>query len=171
MNPANWTEQGLAAAASFGEPGVTPPEQLRGLSGLEFLQGMREGRFPPPPIAAATDMTLIHVERGVAIFQGMPGFRFYNPLSTVHGGWISVMLDSCMGCSVHTMLEREIGYTTAELKINFVRPVFDKTGPLRAEGKVIHFGRQIATAEGKLVDESGKLYAHGTTTCLIFPMK
>lgn len=116
-------------------------------------------------------MTLIHVERGVAIFQGMPGFRFYNPLSTVHGGWISVMLDSCMGCSVHTMLEREIGYTTAELKINFVRPVFDKTGPLRAEGKVIHFGRQIATAEGKLVDESGKLYAHGTTTCLIFPMK
>jgi uncharacterized protein (TIGR00369 family) len=170
MKPSAWTEQGIALAARFSQPGVTPLEQARTLPGIEFLQGMLDGRFPPPPIAAATDMILLSVERGAAVFQGSPGFRFYNPLGTVHGGWISTLLDSCMGCAVHTMIEPQQGYTTAELKINFVRPVFDKTGPLRAEGKVIHFGRQIATAEGRLVDEGGKLYAHGTTTCLIFPI-
>jgi uncharacterized protein (TIGR00369 family) len=171
MDQANWTEQGRSAAIAFAEPGVTPIEDVRALSGIEFLQGMLQGRFPPPPIARATDMILYRVEPGMAIFQGTPGFRFYNPLGTVHGGWISTLLDSCMGCAIHSMLDRGQGYTTAELKINFVRPVFDKTGPLRAEGRVIHFGRQIATSDGKLVDESGKLYAHGTTTCLLFPMK
>jgi uncharacterized protein (TIGR00369 family) len=170
MTSDNWTEQGHTAAAGIGKPGVTPLEQVRNTSGLEFLQGMLDGRFPPPPIASANDMILYRVELGVAIFQGTPGFRFYNPLGTVHGGWISTLLDSCMGCAIHTRLEPGQAFTTAELKINFVRPIFEKTGPLRAEGRVIHFGRQIATSEGKLVDESGKLYAHGTTTCLIFPM-
>jgi len=170
MKPPNWAEQGRRAAAGLAEPGVTPLEQVRTLSGMEFLQGMLQGKFPPPPIAAAADMILYRVESGIAVFQGTPGARFYNPLGTVHGGWISTLLDSCMGCAVHSMLERGQGFTTAELKINFVRPIFDGSGPLRAEGKVIHFGRQIATSEGRLVDERGKLYAHGTTTCLIFPM-
>jgi uncharacterized protein (TIGR00369 family) len=170
MDQANWTEQGRSAATAFAEPGVTPLEDVRELSGIEFLQGMLQGRLPPPPIAAASDMILYHVEPGVAVFQGTPGFRFYNPLGTVHGGWISTLLDSCMGCAIHSRLARGQGHTTMELKINFVRPVFDKTGPLRAEGRVIHFGRQVATSEGKLVDEGGKLYAHGTTTCLIFPL-
>lgn len=169
MNQPNWTEQGRSASASFAAEGVTPLEQVRNTSGMEFLQGMLEGRFPPQPIAAAADMILYRVEPGTAVFQGTPGFRFYNPLGTVHGGWISTLLDSCMGCAVHTMLDRGQGFTTAELKVNFVRPIFN-SGPLRAEGKVIHFGRQVATAEGKLMDERGKLYAHGTTTCLIFPM-
>jgi uncharacterized protein (TIGR00369 family) len=170
MGNTNWTEQAQNVAAGFAEAGVTPLEQVRRTSGIEFLQGMLQGRYPPPPIAGAADMILYRVEPGLAIFQGIPGFRFYNPLGTVHGGWISTLLDSCMGCAVHSMLERGQGFTTAELKINFVRPIFDKNGPLRAEGRVIHFGRQIATSEGKLVDERGKLYAHGTTTCLIFPM-
>jgi uncharacterized protein (TIGR00369 family) len=170
MNQPTWTEQGQSAAAGFAEAGVTPLEQVRNVSGMEFLQGMLQGRFPPPPIAAAADMILYRVEPGIAIFQGTPGFRFYNPLGTVHGGWVSTLLDSCMGCAIHTMIVGGQGYTTAELKINFVRPIYDKSGPWRAEGKVIHVGRQIATAEGKLVDESGKLYAHGTTTCLIFSM-
>jgi uncharacterized protein (TIGR00369 family) len=166
----NWTEQGRTAEARFAPAGVTPLEQVRALSGIEFMQGMLDGRFPQPPIAGASSMMLLHVERGVAVFQGTPDFRYYNPLGTVHGGWISTLLDSCLGCAIHTMLEAGQGYTTAELKINFVRPVLDNSGPLRAEGKVIHVGRQLATSEGRLTDESGKLYAHGTTTCLIFPM-
>lgn len=170
MEKPGWTAEGRAAAAQFTEAGVTPMEVVRTLSGMEFLEGMRAGRYPPPPIAIACDMMLFHVERGVAVFQGQPGFKFYNPLGTVHGGWISTLLDSCMGCAVHSMLEAATGFTSVELKINFVRPIFEKTGPLRAEGKVIHFGKQIATAEGKLTDESGKLYAHGTTTCLCFPI-
>ena len=170
MKTSDWAEQGRKVAAGFGEPGVTPMETVRTHTGLEFLLGMMQGRYPPAPIAHSCDFILFHVERGVAIFQGNPGFRFYNPLGTVHGGWISTLLDSCMGCAVHTMMDKGQAYTTAELKVNFVRPILDKTGPLRAEGKVIHLGRQIATAEGKLVDEGGKLYAHGSTTCLIFPI-
>ena len=170
MKPSNWTEQAQSVADRSAEAGVTPLERVREVSGIEFLQGIIEGRFPTPPIGGASDMILYHVEPGVAIFQGMPAVRFYNPLGTVHGGWISTLLDSCMGCAIHSRLARGQGHTTTELHINFVRPVFEKTGPLRAEGRVIHFGRQIATSEGKLVDEAGKLYAHGTTTCLIFPL-
>src|SRR5277367_5367640 len=104
MKPLDWVEL-ARAAAGLGAVGVTPLQEIRTLSGLEFLEGMLSGRFPPPPIATAADMVLAHVERGVAIFQGTPGFRFYNPLGTVHGGWISTMLDSCMACSAQTMLE------------------------------------------------------------------
>jgi uncharacterized protein (TIGR00369 family) len=170
MNPSSWTEQGESVSARFAEAGVTPLETVRETSGIEFLQGIRDGRFPTPPIGGASDMILYHVEPGTAIFQGRPGVRFYNPLGTVHGGWISTLLDSCMGCAIHTRLERGQGYTTTGLSINFVRPIFEKTGPLRAEGRVIHVGKQTATSEGRLVDEAGKLYAHGTTTCLIFPI-
>ena len=170
MSQSNWTEQGESAAARFVEGGVTPLEKVRETTGLEFLQGMIDGKFPPPPIAGVSDMILYRVEPGVAVFQGKPGFRFYNPLGTVHGGWISTLLDSCMGCAIHSRLERGQGFTTTGLNINFVRPIFEKTGPLRAEGRVIHFGKQVATSEGRLVDEAGKLYAHGTTTCLIFPL-
>jgi uncharacterized protein (TIGR00369 family) len=170
MTQSNWTEEAQSIAARFSAEGVTPLERVRETSGIDFLQGMIEGRFPPPPIAGSSDMILYHVEPGLAIFQGKPGFRYYNPLGTVHGGWICTLLDSCMGCAIHSRLERGQGFTTTELNINFVRPIFEKTGPLRAEGRVIHFGKQIATSEGKLLDESGKLYAHGTTTCLIFPL-
>jgi uncharacterized protein (TIGR00369 family) len=151
-------------------PGVSSIDTLRAQSGLELLQGMLEGRVPRPPIADTLDFYLIEVERGRAVFQGKPKPAFFNPIGTIHGGWTATLLDSCMACAVHTTVPKGQGYTTVEFKLNLVRPVMPDTGPLRAEGKVINAGRTIATSEGRLVDASGKLYAHGTETCLIFPL-
>jgi uncharacterized protein (TIGR00369 family) len=105
---------------------------------------------------------------GVAVFQGKPMLRHYNPLGTVHGGWFCTLLDSALGCAVHTTLPAGKGYTTLEIKVNMVRPLTDAVPLVRAEGKVIHAGRQVATAEGQIVGPDGKIYAHATTTCLIF---
>jgi uncharacterized protein (TIGR00369 family) len=148
--------------------GVVSMEEARKLSGLEFMQGIVSGKYPIPPIAETMDFTLDEVGPGLAIFSGEGKFAHYNPLGTVHGGWIATLLDSCMGCCVHTMLKPGQGYTSLEIKVNFVRPVLDTSGRVRAEGRVIHMGRTTATAEGKLIDANGKLLAHGTTTCIIF---
>jgi uncharacterized protein (TIGR00369 family) len=149
--------------------GVTPLAQVKHLSGLEFMRGILEGRFPPPPIAAALKFELVEVEQGRAVFEGTPDFGFYNPIGSVHGGYAATLLDSCMGCAVHTALPAGQAYTTLEFKINYVRGMTDQTGRVRAEGRVIHPGNRAATAEGHLYDARGKLLAHGTTTCLIFP--
>ncbi len=148
--------------------GVVPVNAVRPLSGLEFITALSEGRFPKPPIAVLMDFQPVEVERGRVVFAATPGEQHYNPLGSVHGGYISTLLDSCMGCAVHTQLGPGQGYTSLELKVNFVRRVSAETGPVRAEGKVIHVGGQVATAEGRLVDAEGRLLAHGTTTCLIF---
>jgi len=150
--------------------GVTPLDQVKHLTGLEFMQGILEGKFPPAPIAAALKFELTAVEHGRAVFEGVPEFAFYNPISSVHGGYAATLLDSCMGCAVHTTLPAGQAYTTLEFKINFVRAMTDKTGRVRAEGRVIHPGNRAATAEGNLYDSRGKLLAHATTTCLIFPL-
>ena len=150
--------------------GVTPLDQVKHLSGLEFMQGILEGRFPPAPIMAALKFELVEVEHGRAIFEGEPEFAFYNPIGSVHGGYAATLLDSCMGCAVHTTLAPGQAYTTLEFKINFVRAMSDKTGRVRAEGRVIHPGSRVATAEGNLCDARGKLLAHATTTCMIFPI-
>ena len=150
--------------------GVTPLEQVKHLSGLEFIQGMLEGRFPRAPIMAALKFELVEAEHGRAVFEGVPEFAFYNPISSVHGGYASTLLDSCMGCAVHASLPAGMAYTTLEFKINFVRAITDKTGRVRAEGRVIHPGNRAATAEGHIYDAQGKLLAHGTTTCLVFPI-
>jgi len=150
--------------------GVTPLDQVKHLSGLEFMQGILEGRFPPAPIAAALKFELTQVELGHAVFEGVPEFAFYNPISSVHGGYAATLLDSCMGCAVHTTLPAGQAYTTLEFKINFVRAMTEQTGRVRAEGRVIHPGKRAATAEGNLYDSRGKLLAHATTTCLVFPM-
>lgn len=110
----------------------------------------------------------VGVRAGLAVFQGHPKLEHYNPLGTVHGGWTATLLDSAMGCAVHSMLSAGRGYTTLEFKLNFVRPLTDAVPLVRAEGKLIHGGKQVATAEGRLVGPDGKLYAHATTTCLIF---
>src|SRR5258706_1976190 len=112
----------------------------------------------------------IEAEAGRIVFQRTPTFDFYNPIGPVHGGWACTLLDSCMSCAVETILKTGNAYTTGELKVNLVQPLTDKPGPVRAEGKVIHPGRQLATAEGRIVGPDGKLYAHGTTTCVIFPI-
>jgi uncharacterized protein (TIGR00369 family) len=150
--------------------GVIPLDQVKHLSGLEFMQGILEGKFPPPPITAALKFELAEVEHGRAVFEGVPEFAFYNPIGAVHGGYGATLLDSCMGCAVHSTLPAGQAYTTLEFKINFVRAMTDKTGRVRAEGRVIHPGNRAATAEGNLYDARGKLLAHATTTCLIFPV-
>jgi uncharacterized protein (TIGR00369 family) len=150
--------------------GLASPEEVKLLSGLEFVKRMHAGLFPAAPISKVMQFQLTDVEQGKVVFSAHPSAEFYNPLGTVHGGYTTTLLDSCMGCAVHSTLPAGMAYTTLEIKINFVRPITDKTGPVRAEGNVISAGKRVATAEGRLVDATGKLYAHGTTTCLIFPL-
>ena len=157
----------MTAEAGYG---VMPIEQVRALDGLALFKGLVEGRFPAPPIAKVLGFTLTEVEFGRVVFAYTPVADHYNPLGTVHGGVAATLLDSVMGCCVHTTLKAGIGYTTVEIKVNYVRAMTDKTGPVAVEGKVINVGSRIATSEGRLYDGAGKLLAHGTTTCLIFPI-
>ena len=143
-------------------------EEGRRLSGMEYVQAIVTGELPAPPISELMGFRLVLAEPGRAVFEMEPGPQHYNPIGSVHGGIALTLLDSAMGCAVHTQLERGVGYTTLEVKTNFVRPITADTGVIRCEGIVIHQGSRIATAEGKLTDPNGKLLAHGTTTCLIF---
>jgi uncharacterized protein (TIGR00369 family) len=140
------------------------------LSGLEFLQKIVSGELPSPPIAMVLGFRLAKVEKGLAVFEFEPAEFHYNPIGVVHGAMAGMLLDSTMGCSVQTTLPAGMAYTTLEFKVNLVRPVTKKTGLMRAEGRLIHAGARVGTAEGKLIDAADKIYAHGTTTCLIFPM-
>lgn len=148
--------------------GVLTLENLRENSGLELFRKMITGELPRPPISDTLGFLLVEAEKGRVVFQGHPAHRHYNPIGSVHGGFHATLLDSCVACAVQSTLEAGQGYTTIELKINYIRALTDRVGPVRAEGKVIHAGKQIGTAEGKLYDADGKLYAHATTTCLIF---
>jgi uncharacterized protein (TIGR00369 family) len=139
-----------------------------GMSGLEALQLIASGELPPPPIGTTLGFGPIEVEEGRATFTVEPAEFHYNPIGVVHGGLALALLDSAMGCAVHTLLEAGVGYTTLEVKTNFVRPIKSETGVIRCEGIVIHSGSRVVTAEGKVTDTGGKLLAHGTTTCLIF---
>jgi uncharacterized protein (TIGR00369 family) len=139
-------------------------------SGLEFLGRMTGGELPRPPIAEVLDFRLVKAETGFAVFEFEPAEFHYNPIGVVHGAMAGMLLDSAMGCSVQTTLPAGMAYTTLEFKVNLVRAVTMKTGLMRAEGRVIHTGARVATAEGKLIDVAGKIYAHGTTTCLIYPI-
>ena len=123
--------------------GVVPREIAAGISGLDFLEGLRDGKHPVPPFAAETDILIAEVDSGRVVFEATPSRRFYNPLGTVHGGWISTLLDSAMGCAVHSVLKAGQAYTTVDMTVSFVRPVFEKTGRLRCEGKIIHAGNRI----------------------------
>lgn len=151
-----------------GRPGLASPEVVAGLTGLEVMQEMLAGRLPFPHIAETLDFALVEVDAGKAVFQGTPQLKHYNPLGSVHGGWYATLLDSALGCAVHTMLPPGRAYTTAELSVNIVRAATSESGPLRAIGTVLHCGRQLATAEARIVGPDDKLYAHGTTTCLVF---
>jgi len=150
--------------------GVSTLEQLRTRSGLEFLRAIANCELPSPPIGRTLNFFLQEVQEGHVVFQGEPKAEFYNPVGSIHGGWASTLLDSCMACAVQTTLKAGQAYTTLELKINLVRAIAADTGPLRAEGWIVHAGRQVATADGKLYGPDGKLYAHGSTTCLVFAL-
>ena len=139
----------------------------RRLGGLEFLRAIISGELPQPPIAETLGFRLREVDEGRAAFDVVPAEYQYNPIGVVHGGVAATLLDSAMTCAIHTMLPAGVGVTTLEIKVNFLRPITIDTGQLRCEAKVLHFGGRTGTAEGRLVDQAGKLYAHGTTTCII----
>lgn len=165
-------EQEVLARMEAGPgPGVARPEQIAGLSGLQMMQAMLRGEIPYAAIAKTLDFAIIEVSEGRAVFQGTPGPAHLNPMGTIHGGWYATLLDSALGCAVHTMMPPGRAYTTAELGVNLVRAIGPKVTRVRAEGKVIHCGRQLATAEARIVGPDGTLYAHATTTCLVFEMK
>ena len=139
----------------------------RSMAGIDFLRAMRDGDLPPPPIAVLLGFTLTQVEPGQVVFECTPGERHYNPIGVVHGGLAMTLLDSCMGCAVQTHMPAGSGYTTLEAKTNLVRAITAETGKLRAIGRTVHVGKRMATAEGRLEDAAGKLYAHATTTCIV----
>lgn len=149
-------------------PGLAQPKEIEGKTGLEVMQAMLRGEIPYAAIAKTLDFTLLRVEAGAAVFQGRPLAQHLNPLGTIHGGWVATLLDSALGCAVHTMLPPGRAYTTAELGVNYVKGLTPRVERVRAEGRVIHCGRQLATAEARLTGPDGTLYAHGTTTCLVF---
>ncbi len=176
--PHNHLDQWLADEKAAGKhlesgtgPGLATPDQVAGKSGLEVMQAMLRGELPYPHIAQTLNFSLIEVSKGGAIFQGTPQIAHYNPLGSVHGGWFATLLDSALGCAVHTMMPAGRAYTTAELSVNIVKAITLKVPRVRAEGRVIHCGRQLATADARLVGPDGTLYAHATTTCLVFEMK
>jgi uncharacterized protein (TIGR00369 family) len=167
-------ERGQPPTASAEKPfitGLVPPGEIMALSGLEFLTGMADGKLPQAPMCATLGFHLAEVSDGYARFDGVPEFRHYNPIGTVHGGFAATLLDSALGCAIFTTLAKGEAWTTLELKLNLVRPISKDTGTVRAEGRIIHRGRTVATAEGTVKDMAGKLYAHATTTCMIFPNK
>lgn len=138
------------------------------LSGIDYLYAIRDGELPPPPIAALMGFAPVEVEEGRVVFAVEPAEYHYNPIGLVHGGLAATLLDSAMGCAVQTLLPAGVGYTTLEVKVNYVRPMTRDTGRVLAEATVLHRGSRVATAEGRVfAEDTGKLLAHGTTTCMV----
>lgn len=139
-----------------------------GLSGMEYLQKIVAGELPPPPIGALLNFRIAELSEGRAVFTVEPAEYHYNPIGVVHGGLAATLLDSAMGCAVHSTLPAGASYTTLEIKVNFLRAMSAETGLVRCEANIIHVGGRTAVAEGKILDQKNKLYAHGTTTCIVF---
>lgn len=140
------------------------------MRGLDYLESMKAGQLPRPPLMETLDFEIGEIKEGEVTFSFMPQEFHYNPIGTVHGGVISTILDSVMGCALHSLLPQGVGYTTVELKVNFIRSVTIRSGRMSATGRVIHQGKRAALTETRLVDERGTLYAHATSTCLLIPL-
>jgi len=175
--PLNQLEAWLAQEAEQRErleagvgPGVNTLQMIAGKTGMQIMQAILNGELHYPPIADTLDFLLIEIGEGRAVFQGQPGNAHLNPMGTIHGGWFATLLDSAVACAIQTMIPHGRAYTTTELSLNIVRPLTPKVQRVRAEGKVLHCGRQLATAQGKLYGPDGALYAHATTTCFVFEM-
>lgn len=147
---------------------VVPTQVMASMTGLEFMQAMVEGRIPAPPITRTMGFLITRVDKGYALAEAIPSFDYYNPIGSVHGGFAATLLDTVLGVSVHTMMDKGQGYTTLEFKVSFIKAMTKDTGPVRAEGRVLSAGRRAATAEAHLRDAGGRLLAHATTTCLVF---
>lgn len=151
--------------------GTLPLDAVARDGGLKALQDLLAGKHPAPPMAATLKFALSDVEEGRVMFQGLPSAEHLNPLGTVHGGWAATIMDSALGCAVMTTLKPGEAYTTVEFKVNLVRPLLPGMGEVFCEGRIVHRGRTLATSEAWLKDGNGKLLAHGTETCAIFPIE
>ena len=145
----------------------TARASMRAMSGLEFLRALMDGTLPAPAFSSTSRIKPVEVAEGRVVFEGEPHGDFYNPMGTVHGGWIATLIDTAMACAVHSSLKPGEIFTTVELNITYVRPVQEATGMLRCEGVLLHLGGRVASAEGKVYDAAGNLIAHGSETCLI----
>ena len=141
------------------------------MTGLDYFRAMADGRVPSPPMVSLLGLRLVEVGEGRVVFAGTATEKFYNGWGVAHGGFAAALLDTALTCAINTTSSRERSFTTLELKINFVRPLTREAGEVRCEGRVIHAGKRTATAEGRIVGTDGKLYAHGTTTCIVIEDK
>lgn len=148
-------------------PQTSALELRRTLSGLEFFKRMMTGELPPPPLVALLGLRLVEAEPGRVVFTGVATEQFYNGMGVAHGGFAATLLDSALGCAINSMMPPGRSFTTVELKINYTRPLRREVGELRCQASVVHVGSRIATSEGRIVDAAGKVYAHGTTTCIL----
>ncbi|ARS50326.1 PaaI family thioesterase [Ectopseudomonas hydrolytica] len=167
---AAWIAEEQAARDRLAAPGTLALAEVAGMAPLDFFDAIGRGELPSPPFGQLLDFVPLQWSRGRFVFQGTPDGRHYNPLGSVHGGYIATLLDSCMGCAVHTLLKPGQGYTTADLRVSYIRALRSEAGPVRAEGHIIHVGRSTALAEGRLYDVDDRLYAVASTTCLILDM-
>ena len=152
------------------EYGVTPPNVMASMTGIDFVRAIFDGKLPAPPIMQTIEPFDSTAEPGVVVMHSIPGFRHYNPIGSVHGGYAATLLDSAMGLAVHTALPAGTGYTTLEFKVSFIKGMTEDTGPVRTEGRTLSVGRRVATAEARITDAKGRLMAHATTTCLVFEL-
>jgi uncharacterized protein (TIGR00369 family) len=150
---------------------VLPPETMATLSGLEFIRAIMNGDHPPPSIAVLLGFNVIEAEEGRVVFAGEPTENHLNPMGVVHGGYIATLLDSCMTCAVQSALKPGLIATTLDLNIHFTRATAPRSGLMRAEGKIVHVGKQLGTAEGRFIDPRGRVLAHATTSCFVFPAR
>src|ERR1700730_301658 len=150
------------------EYGVTPPEGMASMPGIDFVRAIFAGKLPAPPIMQTIEPFDSSAEPGVVVMHSTPAFRHYNPIGSGHGGYAATLLDSAMGLAIHAMLPAGTGYTTLEFKISFIKGMSKDTGPVRTEGRTLSVGRRTATAEARITDAEGRLLAHATTTCLVF---
>jgi uncharacterized protein (TIGR00369 family) len=153
-----WSDPKLSADAS------------RGMAGIDLIRGLRDGTVPAPPSACLIGFSVAEVEEGRVVMRLTPAEYHYNPIGTMHGGILATLLDSVMGCAVHSTLDQGRGYTSLEIKVNYVRAVTNDSGELSAEGKIVHGGRRSAVAEARVVDAKGRLCATASTTCLVFDL-
>ena len=155
-------------AAAKIEYGVTPTEVMAAMPGIDFVRAIFDSKLPAPPIMQNIEPFDSTAEPGVVVMHSVPGFRHYNPIGSVHGGYAATLLDSAMGLAVHSALPAGTGYTTLEFKISFIRGMTKDSGVVRTEGRTLNVGRRAATAEARMTDSKGRLLAHATTTCLVF---
>lgn len=147
--------------------GLATPTEVAGKTGREILQAIVDGALPQPPICETLSFRIIEVGDGFAAFEGEPGGHLRNPMGGVHGGWALTLIDSACGCAGHSLLPAGTGYATVETKGNFARPITEDTGRVRVEGRVVARGRQIISAEAKVLSADGKVLAHGASTLLV----